>query len=73
MSEGEYCGRLALGVGVDRIGLDAKADFEQSLYHIDRLPDAWRDEVLEHCNVVVGHVSVRHGPHLAIAEVVAGQ
>ncbi|RMN26079.1 hypothetical protein ALQ66_200107 [Pseudomonas savastanoi pv. glycinea] len=29
--------------------------------------------MLEHRNVIVGHMSIRHSHHLAIAEVVTGQ
>ncbi len=73
MREGEYCRRLALGVGVHSIGLDAQAGLEQTLDHVDGFPYTGRNEMPEHRDVVVGHVPVGHRAHLAVAEVVAGQ
>ncbi|MDT4848704.1 hypothetical protein FQZ97_828020 [compost metagenome] len=69
----EHRGRLSLGVGIHRVGFHAEVGLEQSLDDVDRLPDARRNEVLEHRDVVVGHVPIGHRAHLAIAEVVAGQ
>ena len=73
MGKGEDRRRLSLRIGIHRVGLDAEVRLEQPLDHIDRLPDAWWDEVLEDCDVIVRHVPIGHGTHLAVAEVIPGQ
>ncbi|MCY1228153.1 hypothetical protein D9M72_404510 [compost metagenome] len=73
VGKGEHRGRLSLGVGIHRIRFHAEVGLEQTLNYVDRLPDARRDEVLKHGDVVVGHVPISHRAHLAVAEVVAGQ
>jgi len=63
--------RLALGVGMDHIGLDVGVVVQQPVEDVDRFPHPTRDESGEQGDVGVGNVPVRdpaETPMLAVAE-----
>ena len=64
---------LALGLGVDRVGLGVGQVPQQALDDVDRFPDAAGDEVAEQRDVVVGDVVVGDPAVAAVADVRLGQ
>ena len=60
---------LALGVGMQRVGLDRRAVLHQRIQDVDRLPHAAGDEAGEQGDVGVGDVVVGDAAIAAVANV----
>ena len=71
--EGEHRFRLAMGVRVHGIGLNAQACLHQALDNVDRFQYPWWYEVAKNRDVVVGDMPIGHGPHAPVPEMHAHQ
>src|SRR3546814_21187675 len=71
--ERKHRSRLALRVRIHGVSFDRKLGLHQAFDDIDGLPDTGRDKVPKCGDVVIRDMSVGHGPHLAVPEVIARQ
>mmetsp|Transcript_53305 Transcript_53305/g.125288 ORF Transcript_53305/g.125288 Transcript_53305/m.125288 type:complete len:764 (-) Transcript_53305:163-2454(-) len=60
-------------VRIDGVRPRAETGFEQAFDDVDGLVEAWRYEVAEDCDVVVGDMTIGHRAHAAVAEVQADE
>ena len=72
-AEAEYRRALALGVGMQSVGLDFRLVLQQPVQDMDGFPDAAGDEAGEERNVAVGDVVVGDAAIGAVANVLGAE